>query len=87
MYASDEAEVALRVVVENRSLVIHRRPDASFPLKPTYTDAFESQLGNVRFHRDASGKIVALSLSNARVWDLRFGRQKSDGTAAPGESR
>ena len=82
VYASDEAEVTLRVVLENGSLVIHRRPDASFPLKPTYTDAFESQLGNIHFLRDAAGKIVAFSLGESRVWDLRFTRQ-----GAPSESR
>jgi len=75
VYASDEAEVALRVVLENGSLVIHRRPDASFPLKPTYFDAFESQLGSVHFLRDGAGKIVGLSLGESRVWDLRFTRQ------------
>jgi len=74
VYASDEAETVLRVVVENGNLAIHRRPNSSFTLKPTYTDAFECSLGNVRFLRDATGKIAALSLSGPRVWDLRFTR-------------
>jgi CubicO group peptidase (beta-lactamase class C family) len=77
-YASDEAETVLRVVLENGKLTIHRRPDASFTLEPTYADAFESPLGSVRFLRDATGKIVALSLAGSRVWDLRFTRQNSD---------
>jgi CubicO group peptidase (beta-lactamase class C family) len=75
VYASDEAETVLRVAVEKGSLVIHRRPDSSFTLRPTYTDAFECPLGNVRFLRDATGKIGALSLGRSRVWDLRFTRQ------------
>jgi hypothetical protein len=82
VYASDEAETALRVVLENGNLVIHRRPDASFTLKPTYADAFDSPLGSVHFLRDATGKIVALSLAGSRVWDLRFTRQNSDTAAA-----
>jgi CubicO group peptidase (beta-lactamase class C family) len=77
VYASDEAETALRVAVESGKLVMHRRPDASFTLEPTYTDAFESPLGSVHFLRDASGKIAGLSLSDSRVWDLRFTRQNS----------
>jgi CubicO group peptidase (beta-lactamase class C family) len=83
VYASDEAETVLRVVLEKGNLVIHRRPDASFTLKPTYADAFESPLGSVHFLRDATGKIVALSLAGSRVWDLRFTRQNSDTPAAP----
>jgi CubicO group peptidase (beta-lactamase class C family) len=82
VYASDEAETTLRVVVENGKLVIHRRPDASFALQPTYTDAFACSLGSVRFLRDATGKVVALSLGGQRVWDLRFAREDSGVTAA-----
>jgi CubicO group peptidase (beta-lactamase class C family) len=83
IYASDEAETVLRVVVEKGNLVIHRRPDASFPLEPTYVDAFASPLGSVHFLRDATGNVVALSLASSRVWDLRFNRQNSDTLAAP----
>ncbi|HEX4321724.1 MAG TPA: serine hydrolase domain-containing protein [Acidobacteriaceae bacterium] len=75
VYSSDEAETELRVAFENGKLVIHRRPDASFPLTPRYEDAFESDLGNVHFLRDGAGKVVALSLGDSRVWDLRFTRQ------------
>jgi hypothetical protein len=82
VYASDEAETVLRVVLENGKLTIHRRPDASFTLEPTYADAFQSPLGSVRFLRDTTGKIVALSLAASRVWDLRFTRQNSDTAAA-----
>lgn len=78
VYASDEAETVLRLAVENGRLVMHRRPDASFTLEPTYVDAFASPLDDGRFLRDATGKIVALSLASGRVWDLRFTRQNSD---------
>jgi CubicO group peptidase (beta-lactamase class C family) len=74
-YVSDEAETTLRVVLENGKLVIHRRPDASFPLTPTYKDAFDSELGSVRFLRDKAGKVETLSLGGSRVWDLRFTRE------------
>jgi hypothetical protein len=52
--------------------VVDRRPNDSIPLTPTYKDAFNSSLGVVRFLRDSSGKVTGLSVSESRVWDLRF---------------
>jgi CubicO group peptidase (beta-lactamase class C family) len=75
-YSSEEAETTLTVALEAGKLVIHRHPDSQFPLIPTYADAFSSDLGSIRFLRDASGKIVSLSLGQARVWDLRFAREE-----------
>lgn len=74
-YESDEARTIFRVAVENGGLVIHRNPDDSFVLKPSYRDAFQCPMGSVRFLRDPGGKVSALSLGNSRVWDLRFVRQ------------
>ena len=75
-YASDEAETVLRAAVENGRLVLKRRPDASIALEPLYADAFEApQLGTVIFRRDGTGRIVGLSVSEDRVWDLRFARR------------
>ena len=71
-YTSDEAEVTLRVAVENGRLVIHRRPDTVIPLAPTYRDGFSSSMGSVRFLRDSAGKVTELSVGESRVWDLRF---------------
>ncbi len=70
-YASDEAEVTLRVSLEPAGLVIHRHPDAVFPLTPTYRDGFSSQLGSIRFLRDAAGRVIEMSIGEGRVWDLR----------------
>jgi hypothetical protein len=75
-YASDEAETVLRAVVESGRLVLKRRPDATIPLTPLYADAFQApQIGTVIFHRDAAGSVAALSVSEDRVWDLRFRKQ------------
>ena len=75
-YASDEAETELRAVVENGRLVLRRRPDTSIALEPLYADAFQApQLGAVVFRRDAGGRVTALSVSEDRVWDLRFARK------------
>ena len=82
-YLSDEAEVTLRVALEHARLVIHRRPDASIPLTPTYKDAFDSSIGVVRFQYDSSGKVTGLSVSESRVWDLRFRSAAAANTACP----
>lgn len=71
-YTSGEAEVTLRIALEHARLVIHRRPNTSIPLTPAYRDAFTSTLGGVRFLRDSAGAVTGLSVSDSRVWDLRF---------------
>ncbi len=71
-YTSDEAEVTLKVAVENGGLVIHRRPDTRIALTPTYRDAFSSSLGSVRFIRNGQGRITEMSIGEQRVWDLRL---------------
>jgi CubicO group peptidase (beta-lactamase class C family) len=73
-YASDEAEVTLRVVLEPAGLTIHRRPDAVIALTPTYRDGFSSSLGSVRFIRDAGGRVIEMSIGGGRMWDLRLAR-------------
>jgi len=72
-YVSDEAETELRAAVEHGTLVLKRRPDTTIVLKPLYADAFGApQLGTVIFRRDAAGRVTGLSVSEDRVWDLRF---------------
>jgi CubicO group peptidase (beta-lactamase class C family) len=80
-YVSDEVDTTLDVVVEGDSLVACRRPASTVPLTPVYADGFSSALGWVIFRRDASGRVVALSVSQDRVWDLQFARQPESATA------
>ena len=76
VYVSDEAETELRALVEHGALVLERRPDTTIVLEPLYADAFDApQLGTVIFRRDAAGRVIALSVSQDRVWDLRFVRR------------
>jgi hypothetical protein len=77
-YASDEAEVTLTVAMDRDRLVLRRRPNATFPLTPTYADGFGSQIGHLRFLRDKTGKVTGLSLGRDRLWDLRFARVTQD---------
>jgi hypothetical protein len=75
-YVSAEAEATLTVVSEGAKLVVKRRPDTVIALTPLYKDVFEAEsLGTVTFRRDAAGRVSALSVSQGRVWDLRFARQ------------
>jgi hypothetical protein len=39
---------------------------------PTAADKFRGAIGTVTFLRNASGAVDALSVSQDRVWDLRF---------------
>ena len=74
-YSSDEAETVLEVAATGNTLVVKRRPDTIVALRPIYKDAFSGQsLGLVRFRRNAAGAVTALSITQDRVWDLRFER-------------
>jgi hypothetical protein len=74
-YVSDEIETTLTVVVDGDRLVLRRRPDSEIVLTPVYPDGFSSPLGSIVFQRDAAGRSIGLSVSQDRVWDLRFIRQ------------
>lgn len=82
-YRSDEAETTFRLTVEDRRLVLHRRPQDRFPLLPVYRDAFQGGQIFVRFIRDGEGRVVALSLGQSRVYDMRFRRVPDDVPGAP----
>lgn len=73
-YTSSEAETAFEAVVEGGGLVLEQRPDRVIRLNPAYLDAFSGALGTVMFHRDSSGRVTGMSVSQDRVWDLRFER-------------
>jgi CubicO group peptidase (beta-lactamase class C family) len=74
-YDSAEAETTLTAAVEDGALVLKRRPDATIRLTPVYADAFTAgSLGIVIFRRDA-GRVVAFSVVQDRVWDMRFARR------------
>jgi len=73
-YESHEAETAWVIEVDGENLVLVRRPGIRSTLRPTGPDAFAGGGGEIRFHRDAAGRVVELGISQARVWDLRFRR-------------
>jgi CubicO group peptidase (beta-lactamase class C family) len=73
-YVSDEAQTILEAALDGETLTLRRRPATVIRLVPTVrSDEFQAgSLGTVTFRRDASGRVVGLSVSQARVFDLRF---------------
>lgn len=76
-YESPEVETVLSVEMAGGALVIKRRPDTVIPLRPHSTDRFEAGagLGLITFRR-ANGKVDAFSVTQDRVWDLKFTRAR-----------
>jgi hypothetical protein len=74
-YVSDEADATIVVDVADGALRARRADGRSLGrLVPAYADAFEGG-ADVRFVRDAGGRVTALSVREPRVWDLRFVRR------------
>jgi hypothetical protein len=73
-FVSDEAETAFTLSLNGETLVLHRRPDTNIRLVSTATpDVFQaSGLGSITFRRAPDGQVVALSVAQDRVFDLRF---------------
>lgn len=71
-YRSDEAEATYWWEVREGTLVMKNRWGQTEEMTPLYPDAFGSGGEVYIFRRDASGRITEVSLSQGRVWDLRF---------------
>lgn len=77
-YTSDEAETVFTIAVEGESLILKRRPDTKITLRPTVEDTFNAAagIGAIKFLRTGD-RVTGLSVSQDRVFDLRFARQVS----------
>jgi hypothetical protein len=79
VYTSQEAETTWVIEVDAGEVVLVRRPGTRVTLRhladAEEPDTFQGAGGRVRFIRDASGRVVELSVQQARVWDLRFQRE------------
>lgn len=76
-YESSETGTTLKVApgVKAGEMTYRIGSNAPVTLRPTFRDAFETTFGSsIYFVRDASGKVIALSAGDDRVWDLRFKR-------------
>jgi len=60
------------VEIENGTFVMKDRWGQGRLLQPLYPDAFGGGGNTFIFRRDSAGQVVEMSLSQGRVWDLRF---------------
>jgi CubicO group peptidase (beta-lactamase class C family) len=74
-YWSEEAETRLTASIDKDRLVLRRRPGTVLELELVGKDVFRGSIGTITFHRNAAGRVTALSVKQERVWDLRFARQ------------
>ncbi len=77
-YHSSDAETTFVVRVEDGQLTLWQRPDVTRTLTPIYADGFRAGGYIYRFRRDSDGRVVALSLSTGRVYDMRFERVRAE---------
>jgi hypothetical protein len=75
-YDSSETGTTLTIAAGQKpeDLVIRIGSDPAITVRPTFRDTFATRFGAIHFVRDSSGKVTALSASDARTWDLRFNR-------------
>lgn len=76
IYRSEEAETTYRVSIDDGVLAIWQRPNNTRSLGAMYRDTFRMGGSVIRFRRDDSGHVTALSLSLGRVYDMRFQRER-----------
>ena len=76
-YDSRETGATLTVTPGEKTgeLILRVAKNAQLPLRPTFRDAFVTPSGSsIFFIRNEAGKVIALSVGDDRVWDLRFTR-------------
>jgi CubicO group peptidase (beta-lactamase class C family) len=75
VYRSPELDSAYELRVEGGALVAHHFRSGGRTLHPVNPDRFQAAgLGEVRFVRDAEGRITAFTANSVRVRNLRFQR-------------
>jgi len=75
-YTSHEAEVTYTIALKDDQLSLVDRYGEGLPLTPAHLDGFSAPWGMILFHRDGSGQVTGMSVSESRVWDLRFTRTR-----------
>jgi hypothetical protein len=76
-YYSPELETRYEIVLVNNGLMARHRRHGDIALRPVRADQFSAQpfyLNQIRFERDASGKVIGMRVSAGRVRNIRFER-------------
>jgi CubicO group peptidase (beta-lactamase class C family) len=76
-YASKELGTEYRLVVEGGKLVAKHRKLDDAPLTPALRDSFLLAGALAALTRDGSGRVTGFTLSDGRVWNVRFEREGS----------
>jgi len=71
-YQSDEIEPVYRMAIQDGKVVLERLKSGPSPLAPAIKDLFTNPLGNIRFVRDAQGKVAGFILNRGRILNFRF---------------
>ncbi len=78
VYRSDEIESVYRMVVHEGSLRLERLKSRPSTLQPVVVDTFATQVGTVRFVRDATGTVTGFVLDAGRVRRVKFRKETAD---------
>jgi hypothetical protein len=81
VYASAELGTEYQLVLEGSRLAARHRKLDDAPLTPAFRDAFLIRGALAVFTRDGSGAVAGFTLSDGRVWNVRF--RKEGGASAP----
>jgi Domain of unknown function (DUF3471) len=75
-YESTEIGAVFQIEPKGDGLLVHleHTPSRRLELKPVNRDTFQISRVTVRFHRDKSGKVVALDYSNSLIRNVKFTR-------------
>jgi CubicO group peptidase (beta-lactamase class C family) len=74
MYHSDELDTEYRIGMDDGALWVHRRKFEPQRLEPTALDGFTTRGSSAWFTHAASGEVDGFTLSDGRVWNVRFRR-------------
>jgi len=74
LYHSEELGTDYRLALEEGALWFHHRKLESQRLTPTFRDGFMIRGASAAFTRDGAGRVDGFTLSDGRVWNVRFVR-------------
>lgn len=74
VFYSPDVDAIWRLTATGNDLTLNVRSFAPEVLRPAFRDAFFTDRGLLRFHRDERGRVDGFEMGNARVWNVGFRR-------------
>ena len=72
VYYSEELDTRYTIVVKDDKLALRRRKFEDTALVPSSADEFTTNIGSIKFSRDAQKRVSGFELNSGRVRHLRF---------------